>query len=250
MSKMVLPTVLAMSLISLAVQANTENTNGFYVGGGASAVKLRADDDTSSSVNFKNGIVQAGYAFSEHFSIEGQYSSPLQSEAAATLDEQVDLTPYVKQDLAALGTLTNAQIADVRSVKVNVHATADLSIDTAAIFAVYRTSGDIYVKVKGGPVSINTKGKPTAKLTWDKDVATTASATITSYLQAVEPSFNQSFYDNFDESSGGEQSLRKTKFAVGVGGGYKINQHVSVELEFVKMGEDVQNTSLTANYYF
>lgn len=250
MSKMVLPTLLALSIASVTANAASENGNGFYVGAGASTVKLRAADDTESSLNFKNGLVQAGYAFSEHFAIEGQYSSSFQSEPAVTIDQQFDVTPYVKQGLIGLNSLTNAEIADVRSVKVNAHATADISLDSVGIYGVYRTSGNLYAKIKGGPVSINVKSKPNANLTWAKDIAATASPTVTDYIKSFETGFNKSFYDGFNSSSGGDQSERQTKFSVGVGAGYKIVKNLSAELEYTKLGVDVTKTSLTVNYAF
>lgn len=250
MSKVVLPTLLALAVASMAAQADMENSNGFYVGGGANTLKLRADDEDIQSLNLKNGIVQIGYKFSENFSIEAQHSTSLQSESAVELNENIDLTAYVKSDLASLGTLSNAQIADVKSIKVNAKANANISIDASAIYATYRTSGNLYAKVKGGPVSILATSKPKAKVTWIKDVAATVSPIIASYLQTAESDFNDAFYDSFNESSGGEQSERETKFSVGIGAGYKVHQNISVELEYVKMGEDIATTSLTANYYF
>lgn len=250
MSKMVLPALLALSIASVTSEASSENGNGFYVGVGASAVKLRADDDTESSLNFKNGLVQIGYAFSEHFAIEGQYTSSLRSESAVTIDQPFDVTPYVKQGLTSLNSLTNSQIAEVRSVKVNAHATADINLESLGIYGVYRTSGNLYAKIKGGPVSVNVKGKPNAKLTWTKDVASTASPTITDYIKSFETDFSESFYDSFDSSSGGDQSERETKFSVGVGVGYKIAKNFTSELEYTKLGEDVAKTSLTVNYSF
>jgi opacity protein-like surface antigen len=250
MSKLVLPTLLALAMASMTAQADTENSNGFYVGGGLSALKLKSDDDEIKDLNFKNGIIQIGYQFSENLFIEGQYTSSLQSKSAIELNQEFDFTPFAIDDLQNLGTLSNTQIADLNSVKVNINASAKVSVDTAAIYAVYKTSGDLYAKIKGGPVSIRTQAKPQAKTTWNANLAANASPIIKEYLKAAESDFNESFYKSFNESAGGKQSERDSKFAIGVGAGYKIRRNISIELEYVQMGEDVATTSLTANYYF
>lgn len=267
MSKVVLPTLVLLAIACAQAEADTQSSNRFYAGIGASILNLKTDfsapeegdlDDSfdfnyayKKRLNLKNGIFQLGYKFSENFSVEGQYSSSMQSKTAMELSTDFDATTNIQNNLANNTTLSNAQIADVKSVKVNIKSTVDLKAVTTAVYAVYRTSGDFYAKFKGGPASINVTKTTAAKATWNKDLATTASPIIKDYLNAAETDFNKYLQESFNSSfDGGEESERKTKLAVGIGAGYKINQNITIEVEQKKIGSDVSTISFTANYYF
>lgn len=125
MLKKVLPTAVALVLASGVCAAQTEQSKlGFFLGGGINTI------DTNSDIpEPDNFFVQAGYGFSENWSVELQYSD---SYKDGSVNE--DFEVYV------------AEINDY----VDTNAKVDLSFQTTSVFVAYRSTGSFYWKAKAG----------------------------------------------------------------------------------------------------
>lgn len=267
MSKILLPTFLTLAVLAVDVHAGSTYGNGFYMGAGVGLLNYKTDfDDTEIESEFNNsalsydysyrksitlnsGNIQLGYQINNQFSIEGQFAASMQSKPALNISMTQDITAQLKNVLTNEGAFTSPQIADINSVTMKAKSWVDVSLASNAIFAVYKTSGTYYAKVKGGPASTHITGKLKNNVVWVKDLAPTTSTGIRDYLKAAEPVSTASFSETL-ASSDTNYSERETRFAFGVGAGYRVNQQVALELEAVKLSSDLVSLGLSANYYF
>lgn len=268
MSKVVLPTLLVLAITSVQAQADTQNNHRFYAGIGANIVSVKtdglitpptqeaydyADDYTYSNkkrLGLINGAIQLGYQFSENYFVEGQFSSSSKARSAQEISSNFDFTDSIKETLADETSLTSTQIADLKLANLTVNVVSEFKATTGAIYAGYRTSGNFYAKIKGGAASVKVTSTPNIQGRWTKDLAPTASPLIKTYLKETEAAAENFLNENSSDFTSSEISTSKTTFALGVGGGYKINQNLGVELEYVKIGSDTSALSFIGNYYF
>lgn len=125
MLKKVLPTAMALVLASGVCAAQTEQSKkGFFLGGGVNTVDT--DSDIPEPDNY---FVQAGYGFSENWSVELQYSD---SYKDGSIDEEFEM--YLEE------------IDDY----VDVDAKTDISVKLTSAFVAYRSTGAFYWKAKAG----------------------------------------------------------------------------------------------------
>lgn len=267
MSKILLPAALALAVLAVDVQAGSTYGTGFYMGAGVGLLNIKTgyDEDeiesdfTDGDINYdysfrksitlNSGNIQLGYQINNQFSIEGQFASSMQSKPALSTTMTQDLTAPLKAALTENGTYTSNQIADIKSVTMKTKVWVDASLESTSIFAVYKTSGIYYAKVKGGATSSNLKGKQKWNFALVKDIAPTTDSRIIDGLKTTESIVRE----QIAESLAGEDttfSERETRFAFGVGAGYRVNQQVALELEAVKLHSDVIQVGLSANYYF
>lgn len=233
-------------LLSGNAVADDESDRGIYVGLGYGIVTVPKADGINFS-DADNGNLQLGYAFSENFSIEAQYSTSVSDATAEGTIQDIDVSEIVWGDLMEFNpgmTLSEAmQIWPAAYADIDVDIKA--SIDTAALYGVYRSSGNLYIKAKAGVVSVDTS------LT-----ATPNSIELT----VVQQDFSESVFviqeedEFFDQFSGGgaevEVSEKETDFTAGVGIGYKIGSKFFAELEYTMLNDDFDCYSLGVNYRF
>ncbi len=248
MIKAVLSCVSVCLLSAEVVADQGHERSGFYVGVGGGSLSVRADNEDQADLPTTSNVhLQGGYSFSDNFSIEAQYVSSVKKADYVSVNQSFDLTSLVKQSLSSL--YTSSQLADITSVKVNGSAVSQVSFQTASIFAAYRTSGNLYAKVKAGVSSTQMKLESVGKTSWDTGFSTTASAVIKSSVQGFQKDFDQGFQQSFNASAP-NTTERDTNFGVGIGGGYKFSEKISAELEYTKFTEDVAYSSLSVNYSF
>lgn len=240
---------LSICLLSAGALADQERQgSGFYVGIGGGVFSVRADNDDEEDFPTINNVhLQGGYKFSENFSIEGQYSVSAEKTNLISINQTYNLTNSVKQSLS--DSFSAGQLADLNSVSVTAFGKAQVSFETMSIYAAYRTTGDLYAKVKIGAASTQAKLESIGRTSWDTSYASTASASLKSSVQALQQDFDKGFQQGFSSSTS-DESERDTNFSVGVGGGYKLSEHLAAELEYTKLTEDIAYASLSINYSF
>jgi len=240
----IFPLVIAGALLSHAVSAQ-EDTSRFYVGAGYGILSVPDEDDAKFS-DANNGSIQFGYKITENFAIEAQYSKSLKSASGKAVFEGLDISDAWWQSTLALN--PGATLNDVRQWFPFAYADATLDIDakiqTTALYGVYRTSGDFYVKAKAGYLS--TKAKLSGKIK-SADIHVAVSGN-----QPIDYTINRDD-DYFDELGFGKAvtiSDSDSDFSAGLGVGYKFNQSLFSELEYTKVNDDLDFYSLSINYAF
>ncbi len=129
MLKKVLPTAMVLVLASgVCVAQNEQSKKGFFLGGGINTI------DTNSEIpEPDNYFIQAGYGFSENWSVELQYSD---SYKDGSLREDYEI--YIAE-------INNYVYVDIK---------ADISFQTTAAFLSYRTMEPFYFKAKAGYMDV------------------------------------------------------------------------------------------------
>ena len=156
MLKKVLPTAMALVLASGVCAAQTEQSKkGFFLGGGINTIDT--DSDIPEPDNY---FVQAGYGFSESWSVELQYSD---SYKAGNFASELEM---LVEDL----------VGDI-DVDIDV-SKADLTVQTTSVFLAYRSTGAFYWKAKAGYMDLKSE--------------LDALATITAGVQNTTESFSES----------------------------------------------------------
>jgi outer membrane immunogenic protein len=234
MSKKLLSCVLAVAVSSAAGSTLAQESLGLYAGLGYGIVKL---SDAEGFSNPKNGSLTLGYSFTENWAIEGQFSSSL-TEGTFSESDTMDTTADTRRGFMSQGFTAIQAAAAIKTATTTVETRTDLSVDAPGIFGVYRTSGDLYAKVKMGAVSLKT----TAAFS-----TVAASAVIVdSSNKSTVVTLPASSLSEFNEST----SETSTEFSVGVGAGYKFAKKFAVELEYVRFSDEVDVYSLGVNYAF
>jgi hypothetical protein len=222
-----------------------EDTAKFYVGAGYGVLTVPNDDETKFS-DAHNGSLQFGYVISENFAIEAQYSKSVKTASAKAVVEGLDISDAWWQAILPLNpgvTLSDLQqwfpfaVADAA---MDVEA----DIETTAIYGVYRSSGDLYVKAKAGYLSAKTKITATIKSA-DVYVSNPGSEPIEFTTKSGEEIF-----DDFGLNKAADVSSTESDFSAGLGVGYKFNPSLFSELEYTKLSDEFDFYSLSINYAF
>lgn len=244
MKKTLLSLAVVGVLASGAVAAQ-EKTSKFYAGVGFGTVAVPENDEISFS-DADNGFIQLGYKLSESFSIEGQYSKSVKDAKAVYTEEGIDISDVWWSSIlsmnpgATLNEIQNAFPFAVMDVTVNV----DASIETSAIYGVYRSSGDLYFKVKAGYLS-------------EKTTLTISPSAFDFYAEVIgndpivfSAAKGDEAFDDFGELPSEKVSEKESDFSAGVGVGYKLTNRFFSELEYTRLNDDLDFYSLSINYTF
>jgi hypothetical protein len=238
------PVIIAGVLLSNLVAAQ-EDTPKFYVGAGYGVLTVPKDEDAKFS-NANNGAIQFGYNLSENFAIEAHYSKSIKAASANFAAEGLDVSEAWWD--ATLPLNPGATLSDVQQWFPYAIADAitdiEAKVETTAIYGIYRTSGDFYVKAKAGYASTKTKATATIKSA-DIYVANPGNAPLT---------FNVTPKDKLFNDLGLNQSVNvsdnESDFSAGLGIGYKFNRKLFSELEYTKISDDFDFYSISINYAF
>lgn len=231
-------------LVSGAVAAQ-EKTSNFYAGVGFGTVAVPEDDEISFS-DADNGFIQLGYKLSESFSIEGQYSKSVKDAKAVYTEEGIDVSGAWWDSIlsmnpgATLSEIQNFFPSAVMDLSVNV----DASIETSAIYGVYRSSGDLYFKVRAGYLSEKTT------LTINPSAFDFYAEVIGSDPIVFSAAKGDEGFDDFGELPNEKFSEKESDFSAGVGVGYKLTNRFFSELEYTMLNDDLDFYSLSINYAF
>jgi hypothetical protein len=158
-----------------------EAANTFYVGAGFNKTDLGSNTDPhtpSPITNPKNYVLDAGYNFTSNYAIEAQYSDSYEKASIQYRAGNFTITP-----------------------PISYIATVESSLQTSAIYGVYRSSSNLFLKAKIG--FMNTK------------------FTLT----------------NDDLLHPTSDSYSKSNWAAGLGAGYKFGRS-GIELEYTTTGID------------
>ena len=230
------------SIIGCSAQAKD---HGVYVGAGYGIVDVPKVDGVSFS-DADNGALQLGYRISGNFSIEAQYSKSVKNSSAKSTLEDVDISEVWWESVQALNpgtTLAQAQSWFPYAV-ADMAMDFEASIETTAIYAVYRSAGNLYFKLKGGYLS--EKSTLTASVdSFDLFVAVSNADPIEINAGRGDESFSQ---------LGGDQkeriSERESDFSAGIGAGYKFTDNLFSEVEFTRLNDDLDFISINLNFAF
>lgn len=231
--------------VLLSSTAFAQEVSKFYIGTSYGAVKVPKDDEISFS-NADSAAIQFGYKITENFSIEAQHSRSIKNARAKYTESEIDISEawWYQTQLVNPGTT----IADMQ--QFFPYAIADVTIDinariqTTALYGVYRSSGDLYFKIKAGYLSEKTKFT-LATESADVYVAISGNSPIQFNATPKDASFNNLGLNQTDSTTD-----NNSDFSAGLGAGYKFTQHLFSELEFTKMNDDLDFYSLSINYAF
>jgi opacity protein-like surface antigen len=236
------------SLISTAISVNAiaqQDSSRFYAGVGFGKVTV----PDAEGINFSdanNGFIQLGYKINENFAIEGQYSKSTKDASASYFVEGMDVSEEWWDSIVSLNpgvTLTDAQ-SWYPYVEADIGLGFDATIETTAIYGVYRSVGDLYLKAKAGYL----REKSTLTIRAN-------SYSLTAYVPNGDPfRFSSKRGDkdfdalDFDVSEKATES--ESGFSGGLGVGYKFTKNLFSELEYTMLNDDLDFYSLSINYQF
>jgi hypothetical protein len=248
MNKVLMPLGVVCALMSDAVLAQEESSN-FYIGAGYGLVAIPDGDEISFS-DANNGFIQLGYKLTENFSIEGQYSKSTKDADAKLVVENIDVSEAWWAELEQYDPGWSGGVAQSIFPYATIDVTTNIkaSIETAAIYGVYRSSGDLYFKLKAGYL------REDSTLT----ISPSAFEFYSPVAENVTPNEPVMFSskkgdDNFDAYVGdfsGDVSESESDFSAGVGVGYKFNDRFFSELEYTALNDDLDMYSLSINFAF
>lgn len=236
---------IAGSLSAPVVMAAEPQNSGIYLGLGYGIVNVPKEDGLKID-NANNANIQFGYGFANGFAIEAQYSSSTKKGSASVTEEDIDVSYDVWLELMDYNPgMTMDEAASIfPAASADFTVGLDLDVETLALYGVYRSSGDLYVKAKAGVVSV----KSTGRVGVDHYTLRLLDSAYNTYEYSFGPGD-----DGYDENLGGideKISETNTDFSVGLGVGYKFTPAISAELEFTRLNEDYDYYSLGVNYAF
>lgn len=233
----------AMLLLPATALAQSSN---FYAGAGYGVVTVPKVDGIKFS-DANNGFIQLGYRLTENFSIEGQYSRSAKEAKASLVAEGIDVSEIWWQELVDLDPAwgNGSAQATFPYAFIDLAVNANVDIETTAIYGAYRSSGDLYVKVKAGYLR-------------ESSTMTLTPLSFDFYAAVYEPNmpveFSSQKGDGYFETYVGEASAKLSEsesgFSGGLGVGYKFSEHFFSELEYTMMNDDLDYYSLSINYMF
>lgn len=244
MKKMLLVSSLMAAVVSLHAAAQ-QNPSPFYVGIGFGKVSVPTVEEIKFS-DPNNGFIQFGYKINENFAIEGQYSKSIKDASASFEAEGIDVSDVWWSSIVSLN--PGVTLADAQNmypyVEVDVSLGADVNVETTAIYGVYRSSGDLYVKAKAGYL------REKSTLTMRAN-----SYDLTAYVSDGDPfrfsaKRGDNNFDALDLGLSEKISESESGFSGGVGVGYKFTASLFSELEYTMLNDDLDFYSLSINYAF
>lgn len=212
-----------------------QDSSKFYVGAGFGIVTVPDVEGVSFS-DANNGSIQFGYKISENFAIEAQYSKSTKDAAAENYSSDsigIDFSGIAPSGIAVFSTYA----ADISSYA---------NIETTALYAVYRSGGDLYFKLKGGylsektdlTVTVNSLHLAVNPVSMEDGVAEKGTIITEENIEEFGADRKQTF------------SEKQSDFSAGIGAGYKITSNLFSELEYTMLDEDLDFYSVSINYAF
>lgn len=222
-----------------------QDSSRFYAGAGFGIVAV-SDVEGISFSDANNGSIQFGYKISENFAIEAQYSKSTKDASASYTEENLDITELWWTSVKAMNPgMSMSEIQQVFPYSVaDVAMSFEASIETTAIYGVYRSGGDLYFKAKAGYLSEKVKLTGMAD-SIDMYVEVANSDPIEFSADRGDDEFNELGFD-------AKQSVseKDSGFSAGLGVGYKFTSHFFSELEYTMVDEDLDFYSVSVNYAF
>lgn len=248
MKKVLISLGVVGALMSGAVLAQERSSN-LYVGAGYGVVAIPDEDEIKFS-DANNGFIQLGYKLTENFAIEGQYSKSTKDADAKLIVEDIDVSEAWWAELEQFDPSWSGGIAQSIFPYATIDVTTSIkaSIETAAIYGVYRSSGDLYFKVKVGYL------REDSTLT----ISPSAFEFYSPVAENVTPNEPVVFSskkgdDNFDTYVGdfsGDVSASESGLSAGLGVGYQFSARFFSELEYTALNDDLDMYSLSINFAF
>jgi hypothetical protein len=193
MKKIIITTCISLFISASGLAYADSSANNFYVGAGFNRVDLGYNDNPDGLIgNPKNYLLDAGYNFTSNYAVEIQYSDSYKDSAIPYRTGDFTTTPPTFYNRAA-----------------------EMSLQTSAIYGVYRSSNNLFWKAKIGYMRNKVS------------------------IKDNHPAFP--FHTSFSESN----------WAAGLGAGYRFGRS-SIELEYTTTDDEINIdfTSLAYNYAF
>ncbi|RYZ93284.1 MAG: porin family protein [Moraxellaceae bacterium] len=219
--------------------------HSFYTGIGFGTVKVKALDELKFS-DARNGAIQFGYKISENFAIEAQYSTSIKDAKAKDAIQTVDFSEAWWKEVIRL----NPTMSLFEAQNLFPYAVADLTvnlnakIDTTALYGVYRSSGNLYFKIKAGYL------REEVKLTGRGQEADVYVAVQNGQPIEVNDTKGSQTFSTFGFDKKITISETDSGFSGGLGAGYKFTEQLFAELEYTRIEADVNFLSASLNYAF
>lgn len=233
------------ALMSGAVLAQ-EGKSNLYVGAGYGVVAI-PDEDGIKFSDANNGFIQLGYKLTENFAIEGQYSKSMKDASTNVSLEELDISQLWWDTMLEMNPgMTRSQAQSLYSyAQMDINMNIEASIETSAIYGVYRSTGNLYFKAKAGYLKEETTitGKATA-------IDLFAMGGIG--VDNIDVSLAEGD-DGFEEFGGGvaeSATESESGFSAGLGVGYKFSDRFFSELEYTALNDDLDMYSLSINFAF
>lgn len=235
-------------LVSSTVLAQGGSSN-LYVGAGYGVVAISDEDEIKFS-DANNGFIQLGYKLTENFAIEGQYSKSTKEADAQLVVEDIDVSEawwaVLEQNYSGWSAGLAQSVFPYAIIDITTSVKA--SIETAAIYGVYRSSGDLYFKVKAGYL------REDSTLTFSPSAfefyAPVAENVTPNDPVVFSSKKGEDDFDAFVEGFSGDVSASESGFSAGLGVGYKYNERFFSELEYTALNDDLDMYSLSINMVF
>lgn len=233
---------IASAFASTGVVAEEDNSK-FYAGAGFGIVKIPTEEGIKFS-DANNGSIQFGYKVTENIAIEAQYSKSTKDASAHYAEEGTDVSDIWWDSVKSMNPdISYSQIQSwypfaLADVAMNFEA----NIETTGIYVAYRSTGDLYFKLKAGYVS-------------QKAELSVVVDSMDLYVAVANDNPIEVTIDGKDVSEfgfAGKQSVseRESDFSAGIGAGYKFTKNIFSELEFTRLGDDLDFYSVSINYAF
>lgn len=232
------------AMISCGAVAQQDSSR-FYAGAGYGVVSIAEEEGISFS-DANNGFIQLGYKITENFAIEGQYSKSTKDASADFPTTDLDVSEIWWETMVELNpgmTMSEAQ-SYFPYAQAEIDMNIDASIETTAIYGVYRSSGNVYVKAKAGYLK--------EEATFTSKINSLDFYVVDSNYQETEFSLakGDEGFEDFSREAQISVSESESGFSAGLGAGYKFNDRFFSELEYTMVSEDLDMYSLSINYAF
>lgn len=224
-----------------------ENTSNLYVGAGYGVIPEvePEQEDYIKLSDANNGFIQLGYKISENFAIEGQYSKSTKDASTNVLFGETRVNRISWNDIIQINpdwSMAMAQSAYPYAF-MDLALTFDVNIETTAIYGVYRSSGDLYFKLKGGYL----REKSTLKIN-PKSFDLYAYDERHNKIPMASVEKGEKYFDAFAGRFDQKFSESESAFSAGLGAGYQFSARLFSELEYTMLNDDLNFYSLNINY--
>jgi opacity protein-like surface antigen len=237
----------AAVMITSGVVLAADVKSSIYIGVGYGKVAVAEGEiqygNTSSPYS---GSLHLGYELNDFFALEAQYISTTKNAKGSYRLEDIDIAPIFWNEL--ITNTPDLTLADAMSLYPEANADVDLqmtgALDAYALYGVYRSAGNLYIKAKLGAVNAQTKvtASPSSIALSLQDFTGVVALT---HLQKGDEGFS-----GLVENAVVTQTENKVSLSGGVGVGYELNTQLKLELEYTRLTSDIEIGSLSVQYHF
>ena len=226
-----------------------DHTSDLYVGAGYGVIPgvEPEQEDYIELSDANNGFIQLGYKISENFSIEGQYSKSTKEASENVFFGDMRVNRISWDEIIQMNPAWNAAMAQSAYpyAFMDLALTFDVNVETTAIYGVYRSSGDLFFKVKAGYLreksTLKIKPKSFDLYAYDERHNKIAMASVAK---------GEKYFDAFAGRMDQKFSESESAFSAGLGAGYQFTARLFSELEYTMLNDDLNFYSLSINYSF